>query len=726
MLFRSKPRSDRCVQPLRSTSLLILLLLLVAGGTVAQAATVIRGPYLQGGTPESIILRWRTDVPTVSRVDYGSQFGTLDLQETVLATTTEHEVTLTGLTPGTRYYYGVGSFTQILVGDDITHFFDTPPPVGTPEPTRFWILGDSGTANADAMAVRDAYYAYTGTTHTDLWLMLGDNAYAEGRDFEYQAALFDIYPEMLRKSVLWPTRGNHDAFDSVAQTFPYYDIFTLPTAGEAGGLPSGSEAYYSFDWANVHFVVLDSHGSDRTPGGPMLTWMAQDLAMTEQDWIIAYWHHPPYSKGIHDSDNAPLEQRLIDMRENALPILEAHGVDAVFGGHSHNYERSYLIDGHYGFSDGYGIQHEIDDGDGRIDGDGAYRKPISAGVPNQGTIYTVAGSAGKVTGGPLDHPAMFIAHNVVGSVIVDISGNTLDATFLDANGVSLDHFTIVKDLELAANFFASPLTGHAPLAVDFTDASYGDPTGWAWDFDDDGQIDSTDQDPTHVYALPGIYSVEFTSTRNSDISTRYKPAYVNVTLGPPEADFSASVRHGTAPLNVTFLDESEVLPDSWEWDFDNDGDVDAIGPSPSHTYTDPGLYAVRLTVGNATGTDDETKLGFISVAPVIPQEITGLVLNGGAIMWDTLPAACSYDAFKGSLEALRMSAGNFDSSQLECLAEDSALNRTVDGSNPQPGSVFYYLARGSECVAQTGTYDTSGLGQTEPRDPEIQTGTCFW
>ncbi len=726
MLFRSKPPSNRCVQSPRSACLLTLLLVLLGGGATAQAATVIRGPYLQVGTPESVILRWRTDVPTVSRVDYGTQFGILDLQETVIATTTDHEVTLSGLTPGTRYYYGVGSFTQILAGDDITHFFDTPPLVGTPDPMRFWILGDSGTANADAMAVRDAYYAYTGTTHTDLWLMLGDNAYSNGTDVEYQAAVFDIYPEMLRKSVLWPTRGNHDAFDSANQLLPYYDIFNLPTAAEAGGLASGSEAYYSFDWANIHFVVLDSQGSDRTPDGPMLTWMAQDLAMTDQDWVIAYWHHPPYSKGIHDSDNAPLEQQLIDMRENALPILEAHGVDAVFGGHSHNYERSYLIDGHYGLSGEYGIEHEIDDGDGRADGDGAYRKPVTPGVPNQGTVYTVAGNAGKVTGGPLDHPAMYIAHNVVGSVIVDVSGNTLDATFLDANGDSLDHFTIVKDLELAADFFGTPLTGDAPLAVDFTDTSYGSPTGWAWDFDDDGQIDSTGQDPTHVYTLPGIYSVEFTSTRNSDISTRYKSDYVNVTLGPPQANFSASIRQGPAPLNVTFVDESESFPTSWEWDFDNDGNLDATGPSAIHTYTDPGLYAVSLSAGNVTGTDEETKLGFISVAPVLPQEITGLVIDGGTISWDALPAACSYDAFKGSLEVLRNSNGSFESSQIECLADDSAINRTVDGSNPRAGSIYYYLARGSECVAQTGTYDTSGLGQSEPRDPEIQTGTCFW
>ena len=75
--------------------------------------------------------------------------------------------------------------------------------------------------------------------------MLGDNAYNDGTDAEYQTKLFDMYPQMLRKSVLWPTLGNHDAVtsDSTTQSGPYYYAFSLPTAGEAGGLASGTEAY---------------------------------------------------------------------------------------------------------------------------------------------------------------------------------------------------------------------------------------------------------------------------------------------------------------------------------------------------------------------------------------------------------------------------------------------------------------------------------------------------
>src|SRR4029453_9609405 len=111
-------------------------------------------------------------------------------------------------------------------------------------------------------------------------------------------------PAMLRKTVLWPAYGNHDGrgSDSATNTGPYYDMFTLPKQGEAGGMPSGTEAYYSFDYGNIHFICLESFETDRSANGAMMTWLQSDLASTQQKWIVAFWHHPPYSKGSHDSD----------------------------------------------------------------------------------------------------------------------------------------------------------------------------------------------------------------------------------------------------------------------------------------------------------------------------------------------------------------------------------------------------------------------------------------
>src|SRR6185436_13273757 len=115
---------------------------------------------------------------------------------------------LTGLAANTTYFYSVGSTTTTLAsGAD--YFFLTAP-TGA-KPTRIWVLGDPGTGSTVQTAVRDAYYNFTGTRHTDIWLMLGDNAYSSGTDAEYSSKVFGIYPSMFRKSVLWPTLGNHDA-----------------------------------------------------------------------------------------------------------------------------------------------------------------------------------------------------------------------------------------------------------------------------------------------------------------------------------------------------------------------------------------------------------------------------------------------------------------------------------------------------------------------------------
>ena len=291
--------------------------------------------------------------------------------------------------------------------------------------------------------MRDAYLNFAGATHTNLWLMLGDNAYNNGTDAEYQAAVFNMYPTMLRKSVLWPTIGNHDTAQSInpPPDLPYYQMFTLPTNAEAGGIASGTEDYYSFDYGNVHFICLDSMTSDRSPSGAMMTWLQSDLASTLQPWIVAFWHHPPYSKGSHDSD---AEAQLIEMRQNALPILEAGGVDLVLTGHSHSYERSFLIDGHYGLSSTFISSMKKNGGDGREDGNGAYTKPSAGHAPNEGAVYAVAGSSGQTSGGLLNHPAMFISLNSLGSMVLDLDGNRLDAKFLNSVGVAADRFTLVK------------------------------------------------------------------------------------------------------------------------------------------------------------------------------------------------------------------------------------------------------------------------------------------
>jgi hypothetical protein len=415
----------------------LLWLCLGALAAPSHAANLMRGPYLQMGSPTSIVVRWRTDVAGNSRVRYGLSPASLTSLADNAASVTDHIVTLSGLSPDTKYYYSIGSTTETLASGD-GYFFVTSPASG--KPTRVWVVGDSGTANSNVLAVRDAYETFAGDRHTDLWMMLGDNAYTNGTDTEFQQAVFAMFPEMLRKSALWSTRGNHERTDAGGSV--YYNIFTLPTAGEAGGLASGSEAYYSFDYGDIHFICLDSYGSDRSAGGPMLTWLANDLANTGKTWIVAFWHHPPYSKGSHNSDT---ETELIQMRQNALPILEAGGVDLVLGGHSHSYERSVLLDGHYGDSTTLTPSMKLDAGSGRPGGAGSYKKlGADPQAPHLGAVYTVAGSSGQATGGALNHPAMYVSLNNMGSVVLDVDGSTMNVKFLRETGAIADYFTLQK------------------------------------------------------------------------------------------------------------------------------------------------------------------------------------------------------------------------------------------------------------------------------------------
>jgi hypothetical protein len=444
---------------------------------------VTRGPWLQKGTPNAVTVRWRTDAPFPSVVRYGVSPQSLTQTATSSGSNTEHEVRLTGLTPAMTYFYSIGNSTVTLAGGEEFRFTTAPTP-GTPQRTRLWVIGDSGSANVDARNVRDAYYRFNGAAPTHLWLMLGDNAYNAGEDDEYQAAMFDMYPTLLRQTVVWSTIGNHetDQSSSPASTIPYYQIFSLPKAAEAGGVASGTEDYYSFDYANIHFICLDAMTSSRAPGSAMLNWLENDLAAATQPWLVAFWHHPPYSKGSHDSDES---SRLIEMRQNALPILENYGVDLVLCGHSHAYERSYFIDGHYGLSSTFSPSMMKAPGSGRPDELGAYRKDGVVQASRQGAVYVVAGSSGKISGGSLNHAAMFRSLNRLGSLVLDVEGQRMDVKFLRETGQVDDYFTILKGPELrfttigGTNVVAWPLTATG-FVLEQASALAGTPAETSW------------------------------------------------------------------------------------------------------------------------------------------------------------------------------------------------------------------------------------------------------
>ncbi len=496
----------------------------LTGSSEQLATNVTRGPYLQMGTTTSMVICWRTATPGDSRVRFGTNQSNLNLIAVDTAATNEHRVTLTGMSPNTKYYYSFGTSSLTLGGGDPTHFFVTAPAAA--KPTRIWVLGDAGTAGEGQRLTRDAYYNFTGSRFTDLWLMLGDNAYDFGSDADYQRGLFNVYPMTLRQSVLWPTLGNHDSagLPNPVKPLPFHNIFVLPQNGEVGGIASGTEDYYSFNYGNIHFVCLDSFTSARAPGSPMLSWLQNDLANNTKDWVIAYWHHPPYSKGSHNSDT---EDELVEMRQYILPILENHGVDLVLCGHSHGYERSYLLDGHYGASSTFNSAMKKNDGDGRPAGAGEYTKPTLGPAPHGGTVYVVAGNAGQLSGGALNHPGMFISMNNRGTLVLDIDSNRLDAKYIRDTGAIDDSFTIVKGITSSNVRPTVSITGPAsgssfgaPATFTITAAaSDNDGTVEKVDFYQDANLLGTDLTAPYEFTwsnvLAGSYSLTARATDNS-------------------------------------------------------------------------------------------------------------------------------------------------------------------------------------------------------------------
>jgi hypothetical protein len=161
------------------------------------------------------------------------------------------------------------------------------------------------------------------------------------------------------------------------------------------------------------------------------------------------------------------------MRQRALPLLENGGVDLVLTGHSHSYERSFLLDKHYGASTTLTSDMILNAGNGRTDGDGAYIKPRSGPASHQGTVYVVAGSSGKTSGGPLNHPAMYLSLNVLGSLVLDFTSGRADATFLDRTGKPRDYFTLVKGVAAPSGLTATA-AGASRIDLAWTDNSHNE------------------------------------------------------------------------------------------------------------------------------------------------------------------------------------------------------------------------------------------------------------
>lgn len=259
---------------------------------------------------------------------------------------------------------------------------------------------------------------------------------------------------------------------------------------------------------------------------------------------------------------------------------------------------------------------------------------VTNSSPDGGALYGVAGdwtesgitwnSAPPLEGAPLAAAGAAASNQWVefdlGSFVTGdgiyafgLSSNSTDgAYFSSREGANPPQLVLqTEETQLpAADFTATPVFGQAPLQVAFGDLSSGAPTAWQWHFGDG--TTSTQQNPVHVYATPGVYDVQLTALNNLGSDTRLRSALVQVTIpAPPVANFTATPTEGTPPLAVAFSDLSTGNPTAWLWDF-GDGQTSTLR-NPSHSYLVPGVYDVRLTASNAGGSNAKLRADYVTI-----------------------------------------------------------------------------------------------------------------
>ncbi len=461
------------MKPNRQQLSLVLSFLLLSLITTEVFSQVTRGAYLQMGHQTGITIRWRTSANSDSRVRIGTSYLASGLYPAIIdnaSSVTEHIIPVTGLTADTKYYYSIGTSTTVQQVS-ANNFFTTAPPANTTRKIRIAAFGDCGaeTNNTNQTASYNAYQTFltNNNIEPDAWLLLGDNAYNLGSDAEYGTNFFTPYgggtKNILRNHKLYPSPGNHDYNNSQTlasrrlRTWPYFTNFTLPQNAECGGVASTKPNYYSFDIGNVHFLSLDSHGQEQTDADShmgtnsattvMKNWITADLAANTKKWVIAYWHHPPYTKGSHNSDT---EQQLIDIRANFVRFLELKGVDMIIAGHSHAYERSYLMKNFSGNWNTFTTAaHAVSTSTAKYDGTvGAAPYKYNSTPLDHGTVYIVAGNTGATNSSTTNFGAFAMPWAVAtpGIFYIEVEDNRLQGKMLRSNGVLFDSVTIMKDV----------------------------------------------------------------------------------------------------------------------------------------------------------------------------------------------------------------------------------------------------------------------------------------
>jgi len=291
-------------------------------GAAAPGPT-FREPYVQNVTSTSAVIAWVSEEPGAGVVKYGRtpELGREQIDRWI---DNHHAVAIADLEPDSTYHYRVEGVGRSW---PMGRFRTAPTVEGTS--FSFAVIGDSGSGGKGQLAVA----RLLGHLKPDLILHTGDVVYPNGGERPYDRRFFAPYVELIRGVPVFPVVGNHDVRKDDGAAF--LDNFHPPL-----GNPGSTKRYYSFDWGDAHFVALDSELYYDDKGGSteqQKAFLERDLAATDRRWKVAFLHRSPYGSSSHGGDER--------VRHDLAPIFAKHGVDLVFAGHDHVYERTVPIGG---------------------------------------------------------------------------------------------------------------------------------------------------------------------------------------------------------------------------------------------------------------------------------------------------------------------------------------------------------------------------------------------
>lgn len=428
----------------------------------AEAQTITRGPLIQNpaADPSSATILWWTNVAGDSLVEYGptpalgaSRFEPQTTSCEVGSAGTCHSVTISSLTPGTRYYYRL-STNGVQV--QATTYFQTQRAVGDDGTTFFTVIGDWGQGTSGEQDIANLQNA----ADPQMILTVGDNVYPNGTQSELDNNALAYYQQPFQRAFYFPVLGNHD-LNNVGGASNYANsahvkTFALPTNG------TQPERYYWFESGDALFIMTDS---DDCCDSTQRNWMENLLATTTRKWKFVFLHHTPYScaNGFASLGSS------ITLRNSWGPLFERYGVDVVFTGHDHIYERSGLVD-HYlanggSGSDGLGTRYVMTGGggatldqDANIDSNGLpYRQPFFFSPKEPCPWLIQACPAG---------PNGYCSIERYSYTSVTITGNeTMTLRGIDRNNVVFDTLVIQKPSGPTATPTATATTPPTPTAT---------------------------------------------------------------------------------------------------------------------------------------------------------------------------------------------------------------------------------------------------------------------